>query len=106
MKALTVHDVKEFTPFQHFLNYAEPLTKIKGPFNPIFNIQSENMRLILAKNLTNDEIKSFIELPYLPEGIQNQTFNVIAQKELEKAVHTLRGQKFSRDLDSVFLPEP
>lgn len=106
MHALTVHEVKDFIPFQHFLHYAEPLTKIKGPFNPIFNIQSENMRLILAKNLTNDEMKSFLNLPYIPEGIQHQTFNVIAQKELEKVVHTLRGQKFSRDLDSVYLPEP
>lgn len=103
---LSIEDVKLFTPFQHSLRYAERLEKVEQFHNEIFSTQAENVRLILSKNLDNNEMKRISKLTKLPEETLNNAFNTVAQREMEKSIYALRSKSFSRSMDSVDVPEP
>lgn len=103
---LNIEDVKLFTPFQHSLRLSERLERIENPADEIFNTQAENVRLILSKTLDNNEMKRIHRLAKLPEETLYSVYNTVAQAQLERSIHSLRSKRFSRDMDSVQMPEP
>lgn len=103
-KPLSIEDIRSCTPFQHHLLSVNRLEKTSTIPNDIFQNQAENVRIICSQVLENSDVKKIKGLTAIPKDIQQNMFNVIAQKEVEKNLSNLRGTQLSVTLDDV--PNP
>lgn len=100
MGAIALSSINGFTPFQITLSQTERLERVTTATNDVFENQDSNVRAALVNTLDSSEYKKIALAANLPEETMKTLYNEIAQKQLEKALMEMKGQKFSVDYDN------